>query len=337
MISLPPGAEHADVDNMRYGPKTTAAHHSMTFPVSTVSQPHRSEELTCTDDATQLLGRSPVGDDIATNPLISPADRVRARRDRKDQMSLEMQESSRQTMEFGQGLDAGDGDQDRGVAPASPYMAQGEEEGDAWDNVDYVLTEPYQDGGMGSPMQTSAGIRGKSNHRGVAWRLFSSLGSSLGRRRTEGVDDVYESTLGPNHAIYKTERNYGEVRGSIVGRRKGHRFGRKAEVWMEFSAVVELERMVGEVGRVAFSLGFNVMRRPGENKLRCVRHMNRRQEMHAVILVSCVRLPQGSVSVVQMKRAREDRNRTQAWRYAQFYHEMIERLERDGMEITVKG
>eukprot|EP00177_Eucheuma_denticulatum_P004281 GFKZ01007766.1.p1 GENE.GFKZ01007766.1~~GFKZ01007766.1.p1 ORF type:complete len:577 (-),score=58.88 GFKZ01007766.1:684-2414(-) len=337
MVSLPPGAQHDDVDNMRFGLNTTAAHHSMTFPVSTVSQPHRTEELTCTDATTQLLSKSHVGDDIAINPLISPADRIRARRDRKSQISLDMQEGSRRTMEFRQGSELVDADHDRGVTPASPYVGQGEEDGDAWDNVDYEFTDPYRDGGVDTPAHTSEGLRARSNHRGVAWRLLSSLGSSFGRRRMEGVDDVYESTLGPNHAIYKTERILGDVRGSLSGRRRGHRFGRRNEAWFEFSAVVELERMVGELGRVANTLGFQVERRPGENKLRCVRYMNQGREMHVVVIVSSVRLPQGSVSVVLLKRAREDRNRTEAWKYAQFYRDTVERLERDGMEITRRG
>lgn len=339
MLSLPAGSQHDDVNDMYFGDGSMGGAREV---ASIGSHGFRHLEA----DTAAILGpRSVRGnrqdeDQVLGRSFISPADRVRARRDRAANMSSAEQPQNRVTTGLAPDMNeaiALDGEQEHQVIPSHPYLQlneqrREEEEGDAWENVEYELTDSYRESGKRAEMQGPENEHGRSHHRSVAWRLFASISNSLGKKRIDAEDDVYQSTLAPSNVVYKTEKTLGKVRGPLR-RAGGYRFGRGGGPWLEFSSPVEVERMIAEVGKITEALGFQVWRRPGENKLRCVRWLNHRREMHMVITVSSIGLPHGSVSVARLKRARGDRNRTEVWRYSQVYRELIERLQRSGVEI----
>lgn len=228
-------------------------------------------------------------------------------------------------------------DHDKSVTPSSPYVQDNREEkedpDDAWDHVEYELTESYRHEPIAVPFDGQLEPHAPASYSRSAWRLFSSIGH-FGRRKPEALDDVHQSTLGPG-SLYKSDnlQSAGRVR-----RYKGHLFNRNnvrnGALWLEFTSPLAVERMLAEVGKVAKGMGFQVWRRPGENKLRCIRRLTHRHEMHMVIFVGSIRIPEGVMSVVRMRRARGDRNRTETWRYAQFYRELIERLQRSGIDVS---
>lgn len=339
MLSLPVGSRHDDVNDMYFGDVNTGGARE----VATIGS-HGFRHLDADTAAILTQRDAHPGQKGEEQPLgqlfISPADRVRDRRDRVAKMTSARQPPNRSIRRMASDLNKSttfDDEQDPHAVPPPQYVqhtAQQEEmdENDAWDNVEYELTDSYREDVKHAEDIEPDNRRGRSYHRSAAWRLFSSIGSSLGKKRMEAEDDIYQSTLAPGNAVYKTEKTLGKARGPLR-RAGGYRFGRGGAMWLEFSSPVDVERMVSEVGKITKALGFRVLRRPGENKLQCVRWLTHRQEMHVVIIVSSIGLPQGSVSVVRLKRARGDRNRTEVWRYSQFYRELIERLQRSGIEI----
>lgn len=300
----------------------------------------------------------------ATSHADTPADRVRTRRDRAlkvaEQNAAERAErasSSGSVVKRSQSeLDDGmfqeldleldpEVAQDRPTVPSSPYVQQSEaeedEEEDAWENVEYVLTESYrQDPKTSEPRGGIGQSSSRPYARSAAWRLLSSIGNSLSKRRVDVEEDVHQSTLAHGSSLHKTEKTIPGVpgKGSLRRNRGYNVFGRGAAkaggLWLEFSSPLGVERMLTEVGKVAKSFGYQVWRRPGENKLRCIRRLSHRLEMHMVIFIGSIRIPEGPITVVRLKRARSDRNRTEAWRYSHFYRELIDRLQRSGIEIT---
>lgn len=226
-----------------------------------------------------------------------------------------------------------DPENDRADTPTSPYVQASEAEDDAddaWDNVEYVLTESYRE----RPRESDTDRDGRTPRSGT-WRLFASLGGSFARRKTDADEDIHQNTLATGGVRHRNENMF------AVGKPRRYRplFGRGAirnggGVWFEFSSPSSEERMISEVGKIAKAVGYQVWKRPGENKLRCIRRLNHRHEMHMVIFVGSVRLPEGLVSVVRLKRAKGDRNKTEAWRFSHFYRELIERLQRHGIEIS---
>lgn len=220
-------------------------------------------------------------------------------------------------------------DVERSVTPSSPYMQQqivDEDPNDAWNDVEYVLTDSYRNPQKPSDIEERDSNPAPSTPRSAAWRIFSSIGTSL-RRRQDTADDLHQGTLasGTGYADKFTKRRRALFTRSNV---------RNGTLWMEFTSPLALERMLAEVGKIAKAMGYQVWRRPGENKLRCIRRLTHRHEMHLVILVGSIRVPEGLLSVVRLRRARGDRNRTEGWRYAHFYRELIDRLQRHGVEIT---
>lgn len=220
---------------------------------------------------------------------------------------------------------------------------------DTWDNVEYVVTEPYQRDAQESDAlgdrSTGADIHAPAAMPVARWRFLSSIGAKMGRRRGTGggvggngdvVEDIHQSTLAEGSPVYTEDKH---TVGSKGARRyMTHIFSRNnvrnGALWLEFSSPMNIERMLSEVGKIAKSLGYQVWRRPGENKLRCIRRLTHRHEMHMVIVVGSIGLPDGPMTVVRLRRARGDRNRTEAWRYAHFYRELIDRLQRFGVEIS---
>lgn len=232
---------------------------------------------------------------------------------------------------------------DRSIAPSSPYVQHEHEEAreegvnDAWDNVEYVLTESYGKGAKSSDVEVREDSNGRPYTRSVAWRLLSTIGTTFGRRRPEPApDEMHESTLAPTMGY----PNGKLPPPTMLARRNKGLFSRNnvrnGSLWLEFSSPLGVERMLAEVGKISKCMGYQVWRRPGENKLRCIRRLSHRQEMHMVILVGSLRLPEGNLSVVRMRRARGDRNRTETWRYAHFYRELMERLERCGVQLSAE-
>lgn len=242
-------------------------------------------------------------------------------------------------------------------APSNPNLDPALENEDTWEHVEYVLTESYRQAEASANLDepgTGADIHAPTNMRANRWRLFSNIGSKMSRRRPEVVEDIHQSTLAegaPAYAAADREKDSpghngagGMHAGGVAAGNKplGRRLVpllfnrnnvRNGSLWFEFSSSLGAERMVAEVGKIAKTLGYQVWRRPGENKLRCIRRLTHRHEMHMVILVGTIGLPDGQMTVVRLRRARGDRNRTENWRYAQFYRELIERLQRYGIEI----
>lgn len=189
---------------------------------------------------------------------------------------------------------------------------QVEEEPDAWEDVDYEFTESYREK-----------ARDENEKKRGRWRWWS-----WGRKRALEDEDVYQTTLATG----------GPYRGGHLlpegKRRRGGRFGRHADVWLQFSAHLDTERTMTEVGRITKVLGYEIWRSPGENRWSCVRRLNHRHEMQMIIEVNDAAQPHGPISVVTVRRARGNRNRVEQWRYSQFYRELIERLQRLGIEIS---
>lgn len=216
-----------------------------------------------------------------------------------------------------------------------------------WDNVDYVMTDPYQrdvhDSDALADRSTGADIHAPATMRVARWGFLSSIGSKMGKRRgtavggnSHVVEDIHQSTLAEGAPVYTEDKNSASHKGtrSYVRHIFSRHHVRNGALWLEFSSPLTVERMLSEVGKIAKSLGYQVWRRPGENKLRCIRRLSHRHEMHMVIVVGSIGLPDGPVTVVRLRRARGDRNRTEAWRYAHFYRDLIERLQRCNIEIS---
>ncbi|CDF37115.1 unnamed protein product [Chondrus crispus] len=222
-----------------------------------------------------------------------------------------------------------DGEHERTDAPLSRYvqMSEGEEDFDAFENVEYVLTERYRDDPRASAVDPDV-----NTPKSGAWRLISSIGSPFTKRKTDADEDVYQSTLAMGQSRLQPNKAAGKGRRQLTF--FGLRGTKNDDVWLEFSCSLPVERLLNEVGKITKSLGYQVWRRPSENKLRCIRQLNHRHEMHMVIFVGSIRLPEGIVSMVRLKRARGDRNRTPAWRYSNFYRELMERLQRNGIPVT---
>lgn len=327
MLSLPAGSKYETVNDMYFGDDASSSQEI----VDGGRRPSRAAppETAYEDD----------DEGAAVEPVApSPAERARARRDRVkvadvyDKGASSASTSKRHAVEVEGRYQ--ESEHDRAATPLSPYVQASEDEGeedDAWDNVEYVLTESYREG----PKDSDIGIEGRPP-RSSAWRLFSSIGQSFSKRKTDADEDVHQSTLAMGGSRYKSEKALSSGRGQMQRNRAWLGRGRATSggLWLEFSSPLGVERMLGEVGKVAKALGYQVWRRPGESKLRCIRRLNHRQEMHMVIFVGSVSLPEGPVSVVRLKRARGDKNRTEAWRYSHFYRELVERLQRFGIEIT---
>lgn len=231
--------------------------------------------------------------------------------------------------------------------PPPPSQDPAQEAEDTWENVEYVLTDSYRHGpgsGMIGHSRALAGadIHAPASTRIARWRLLSTIGSKMGRRRGtgvtngDGVEDIHQGTLAEGTPVYTDDKLHmgGKLGRGILPTLFGRNNVRNGALWLEFTSPLGMERMLAEVGKIAKSLGYQVWRRPGENKLRCIRRLTHRHEMHMVIVVGTIGLPDGPMTVVRLRRARGDRNKTEAWRYAHFYRELIERLQRHGFEIS---
>lgn len=214
--------------------------------------------------------------------------------------------------------------EERPVSPSSPYgnhhnPLHAEDRG-PWGDVEYEMTEAYRD------PKPSGTENSRTHQRSAAWRLLSSIGTSW-KRRPDPSDDVHQATLATGSGY--TDK-HSKPRRALFGRNNV----RNGTLIYQFSSPLGAERILVEVGKISKFMGYQVMRRPGENKLRCIRQLSHRREMHIIILFGTISFPDGQRSNVVLRRARSDRNRTENWRYSIFYRELVERLERFGIEIT---
>lgn len=229
------------------------------------------------------------------------------------------------------------------VAPRGPDVY--DEDDHNWESVEYIASKGFQrpaashipnhhhDSSNGADINAGAMTRAK-------WRLLSSIGSrSMARRRLpgDGVDDIHQGTLAEGSPVYAHDEKLGSaVKAArryipLLFTRNNVKNG---TLWLEFSSPLGIEDMLTEIVKVVKSLGFQAYRRPGENRLRCIRRVTQRHDMHMIIVLGSIGLPEGPMTVVKLRRARGDRNRGEAWRYAHFYRELIERLQRRGVEIS---
>lgn len=212
-----------------------------------------------------------------------------------------------------------------------------------WDSVEYVVSEEFQQRGFShaadrDPPPAGADIHAGSMTRVARWRLLSSIGSRVVVRRRPGgdaVEDIHQGTLAEGSPVYTDEKSSSAAKMArryipLLFTRNSVKNG---STWCEFSSPLGVEEMLTEIGRISKSLGYQVWRRQGENKLRCIRRLSHRHEMHMIIVVGTISLPEGPLTTVKLRRARSDRNRTDPWRYVHFNRELIERLQRKGIEV----
>eukprot|EP00178_Gracilaria_changii_P004031 TRINITY_DN1617_c0_g1_i1.p1 TRINITY_DN1617_c0_g1~~TRINITY_DN1617_c0_g1_i1.p1 ORF type:complete len:433 (+),score=89.69 TRINITY_DN1617_c0_g1_i1:1586-2884(+) len=206
---------------------------------------------------------------------------------------------------------------------------------DAWDAVEYVATDEYE---QHVNRVHHIGRREHVWHTGArnvplrpnAWRLLASFASLRSKR--SALDAVQQPTLANAAPSLSSPR--AEVPKRIRARTLFSR-GKEGMVseWMEFSSSMGVERILAEVANILKSLQYEVWRRAGENKLRCIRSISESHQMHVVVVVGCVAVPRTSVSVVRLRRAKGDRNRTEMWRFQVLFREIVHRLRTSGVDV----
>lgn len=152
-----------------------------------------------------------------------------------------------------------------------------------------------------------------------------------GSRRTAafrsggGIEEIHQGTLAEGLPVYSRD-TIGRSR-NLFGRGCGTGNGSKHGVeWLELSSPMEREELMDEVESVANKLNYDTRRVKGEDRIRCVKVLSHRKEMHMHIDFRSVNIPNEKCTVIRIVRPRSDRNRTDAWRYSHFYRELSETL-----------
>ena len=218
-------------------------------------------------------------------------------------------------------------DEERHDSPSAPYDPHDDdpvvvEDHDPLGDIEYEMTAPYRDP---KPAEIAAA---RHQNRSAAWRFFAAIGNSW-KRRPDPTDDVHQSTLA---------NRTGYVPKSPKRRRPFFARGNNtanAAVTYKFSSPLGMERMLDEVGKIVSThMGYHVTMRSGENQLRCTKAIAHRVEMHVVIMFGTTGFPDGQRTAVMLRKGRGNRNRAETWRYSMFYRELLERLQRAGIQYT---
>ncbi|KAI0556917.1 hypothetical protein FGB62_373g04 [Gracilaria domingensis] len=229
------------------------------------------------------------------------------------------------------GADAADADEEQ----QQPRQHTHDDVDDAWDTVEYVATDEYERQIERARIATRRDHLWDARGRAVplrpnAWRLLASFASL--RQKRAPFDPALHSTLASAAPSAAPER---KPSGKRVRARTLFSRGNDAPLgdWMEFSSSVGVERILAEVGNIVKSLEYDVWRRAGENKLRCIRSISESHQMHVVIVVGGLAVPGKSLSVVRLRRARGDRNKTELWRFQVLFRELVHRLRANGVDV----
>lgn len=227
-----------------------------------------------------------------------------------------------------------------------------------WQGVEYELTEKYR-GLDPSPPPSEEGHAQLSAHRTFhyempcgtptpvstrrPWRIFSNLGARLRRTTTPSYNGASDRNLAGKDSTCS-----GSLNPKGVSKLSAKRTGKKMHVqqrarddkprtkqqgpWLEFETLLSSERTLAELARFAKTLGFQVWRRPGENKLRCIRVLNARHEMHLVVVVEPSK--EAAVTTVKLRRGKGDRGRTEWWRFSHFHRDVVARFAEAGLAVS---
>lgn len=186
----------------------------------------------------------------------------------------------------------------------------------------------------------SSGIPAVAPTKTSPWRVLSTLGSTFARRKTSAHED--EDLHGGTMLATRTETtpaqemtasgrrrlDFANSGKSVFSRVLNRNSPAGVGAWLEFTSLLPVERTLAELGRFAKMRGFQVWRRPGEDKLRCIRKFSHSQEMHMVMFAEEKLGPAAdTTTLVRLRRARGDRNRTEWWRFSHFQRELIDRFE----------
>ncbi|CAN8069677.1 unnamed protein product [Agarophyton chilense] len=202
------------------------------------------------------------------------------------------------------------------IVPSSPYVRSHTfvRDDDADHSVEYVASDRFAQWDVPRDVPP----------RSSPWRLLPSWAALRGKRPPL-ERAVHDATLASAAPSRKRARQRARTLFLRPYDTRTH--------WMEFSCALSVERVLAEVASVVKTLHYDVWRRAGENKLRCVRRISDAHHMHVVVVVGCVALPRASLSVVRLRRAKGDRNRTEHWRFQVLFRELVDRLRASGVDV----
>jgi hypothetical protein len=98
-------------------------------------------------------------------------------------------------------------------------------------------------------------------------------------------------------------------------------------LWLEFLVHLPLEATISEVAQFTRNIGYEVWRRPGENKLRCSKRPDTASPMmHVSVQFSNAGEKKGSR--VRLRRSRTDHYLTEWWRYVNLQRDLMTHFDK---------